>query len=94
MNQFEDLLRHYDANHYTVTGFMLEVLQLITEDNVEMILSALPVEVGIQLRKFVGYYHPGIRVFHAPKPSMEVIGLVKQWLSENPLFREESEAQE
>ena len=81
-----DILRRYNASQYTVTDTMLAVLQLVSADNVDLVMSSLPQEVGVALRQFIGYYHPGIRIFNGPRPSVEAVGLVKEYLAKTSLF--------
>src|SRR5258707_3172278 len=70
MQTINQLVQQYEVGNYTLTDLMLGALELVTDDNVDVVLSSLPKEAIVDLRQFVDYYHLGTRVFNAPKPSM------------------------
>ncbi len=80
-------LLRYESGRLTATGLMLETLQLVTVENVDSILSSLPLEVLEALKKFVEGYRPGVRVFNGPKPSEESVRMVKGWFAEHALLK-------
>jgi hypothetical protein len=87
MNSLTEVLQHYYVGNFTATDTVLEVLQLVTDENVDAVLSSLPVEVLGFMKEFVADYHLGIRVFNGPRPSPHVIKLVNARLGANPFSR-------
>jgi hypothetical protein len=87
MQTIDQLVQQYEVGKYTVTDLMLRALELVTGDNIDVVLSSLPKEAIVDLRQFVDYYHPGLRVFNAPKPSMDKVRLVKARLATNSLSK-------
>jgi hypothetical protein len=87
MQTIDQMVQQYEVGNYTVTDLMLRALELVTDDNIDVVLSSLPKEAIVDLREFVDNYHPGIRVFNAPKPLMDKVHLVKARLATNRLSK-------
>jgi hypothetical protein len=80
-----NILQRYAAGEYTVTDTVLAVLQLVSNENVDVVISSLPLEVRLDLREFVRYYHPGVGIFNGPRPSVEAVQLVKECLAKSEM---------
>ena len=80
-------LTRYELGQLTSTGLMLETLQLVSDQNVDSVLSSLPVEVLEVFKIFVEGHHSGVRVFNGPKPSEESLRTVTGWFAEHALLK-------
>ncbi len=73
----KDILTGYHQGDFTVTDTMLAILQLITEENVQRVVEALPPDVRVATEYFVGYYNLDVGIYNGPRPSVAAVELVK-----------------
>ena len=78
----QEILERYQSGRETPTGVILEVLNLTNREAVIELLKMLPKNILRQLKNFVGYYSPSVKVFRGPIPQMGTVQIVKNWFSE------------
>ena|SRR5947209_12900154 len=76
----KQLLRRYREGRITATGLILDVLSLPGKQRLTKVLEALPLDILEQLKDFVENYKPGVEVFRGPRPKMETVRFVREWL--------------
>jgi hypothetical protein len=76
----EQLLRRYEQGRVTAKGLILAVLSIPDRECLTKTMQALPAGILEQLKDFVASYRPGMRVFHGPRPKVQSVRFVREWL--------------
>jgi hypothetical protein len=76
----QGLLKSFEEGRLTLDGLFLNVLSVSSRQVLGEILESWPPELLDQLRGFAEDYRPRARVFRGPRPRMEYVRLLREWL--------------
>jgi len=84
MKTIEMIVQEYERGKYTATELTLRVLQIITDDNLDQIMAAVPKQGIADIEAVIETSHPSFRVWNGPTPAERAVALLRQWLTEHP----------
>lgn len=79
----EKLLDLYNEGGINTVGFVIELLNSITEANVDAVMQRLPDDALPAMKRFLEEYHPMARVYNAHPPLPTQVELARLWVTNN-----------
>jgi hypothetical protein len=75
------ILRYYNEGRITATGFIIDFLNSVDQDDLREALEILPPELLERLRDFVASWRPDMRVFRGPPPDPNAVRMARELLA-------------
>lgn len=80
MKLSHDLVRSYEEGRLTRDGLFLNLLSLNRKQDLREVLKSLSPDLLAPLQAFVLAHRPRAKVFNGPRPRMENVRLIREWL--------------
>ena len=78
---YMQILKEYEEGRTTAAGFSLDLLTLLTQDELRDALELLPAEHVEVVRDFIETYRPQMRVFRGSLPASSMVKFAQEVLT-------------